>query len=73
MSACSSAAPGSALWSAIPTAGVTLTRKGSLSEDVNGSNIVVSGTKIKPIARPLQMLGRMIDDIPISIERRKIS
>jgi len=31
-----------ALWSAIPTAGVTLTDKGPLNEDVNGSNIVVN-------------------------------
>src|ERR1039457_265913 len=33
-----------ALWSAIPTAGVTLTDKGTLNEDVSGANIVVSGT-----------------------------
>jgi len=33
-----------ALWSAVPTAGVTLTDKGALNEDVSGSNIVVSGT-----------------------------
>ncbi|MGA2809451.1 MAG: IPT/TIG domain-containing protein, partial [Terracidiphilus sp.] len=33
-----------ALWSTVPTAGVTLTDKGSLDEDVSGSNIVVSGT-----------------------------
>ena len=31
-----------ALWSAVPTAGVTLTNKGSLSEDVNGSNIATT-------------------------------
>ncbi|HEX4757648.1 MAG TPA: IPT/TIG domain-containing protein [Terracidiphilus sp.] len=31
-----------ALWSAIPTAGVTLTDMGPLNEDVNGSNIVVN-------------------------------
>lgn len=29
-----------ALWSAVPTAGVTLTDQGPLNEDVNGSNIV---------------------------------
>ncbi|MGH9590304.1 MAG: IPT/TIG domain-containing protein, partial [Terracidiphilus sp.] len=29
-----------ALWSAVPTAGVTLTDKGQLSEDVSGSNLV---------------------------------
>ncbi|MGA2852270.1 MAG: IPT/TIG domain-containing protein [Terracidiphilus sp.] len=33
-----------ALWSAVPTAGVTLTRAGSLNEDVNGSDIAVSAT-----------------------------
>jgi len=33
-----------ALWNAIPTAGVALTDKGSLNEDVSGANIVVSGT-----------------------------
>jgi hypothetical protein len=32
-----------ALWSAIPTAAVTLTDVGSLNEDVNGANIVVAG------------------------------
>ena len=36
-----------AIWSAVPTAGVTLTDKGQLNEDVNGSNIVVgSGGQI---------------------------
>ncbi len=32
-----------ALWSAVPTAGVTLTDIGPLNEDVNGANIVASG------------------------------
>jgi hypothetical protein len=32
-----------ALWSAVPTAGVTLTDKGALNEDVSGGNIVVAG------------------------------
>lgn len=31
-----------ALWSAIPTAGVTLTDEGQLSEDVSGANIAIS-------------------------------
>jgi hypothetical protein len=31
-----------ALWSAVPTAGVTLVDRGQLNEDVNGSNIVVN-------------------------------
>jgi len=33
-----------ALWGAVPTAGVTLTRAGSLNEDVNGSNIQVDSS-----------------------------
>jgi hypothetical protein len=33
-----------ALWSAIPTAGVTLTDKGPLNEDVSGSNILVNSS-----------------------------
>ncbi len=33
-----------ALWSAVPTAGVTLTDMGQLNEDVNGSNIAVNAT-----------------------------
>ena len=33
-----------ALWSAVPTAGVTLTDVGSLNEDVNGSNIAVNSS-----------------------------
>jgi hypothetical protein len=31
-----------ALWSAVPTAGVTLVDKGQLNEDVNGSNVLVN-------------------------------
>lgn len=34
-----------ALWSAVPTAGVTLTDSGSLNEDINGAN-VVAGNKV---------------------------
>jgi hypothetical protein len=33
-----------ALWSAVPTAAVTLTDKGLLNEDVNGANLVVGST-----------------------------
>ena len=33
-----------ALWSAVPTAGVTLTDKGPLNEDVSGSNILVNSS-----------------------------
>ena len=34
-----------ALWSAVPTAGVTLTDKGPLNEDVSGSNIQVNSNR----------------------------
>lgn len=33
-----------ALWNAVPTAGVTLTDKGALNEDVNGSDIVANSS-----------------------------
>ena len=33
-----------ALWSAVPTAGVTLTDKGPLNEDVSAANILVNAT-----------------------------
>jgi hypothetical protein len=36
-----------ALWSAVPTAGVNLVDKGSLNEDVNGSNIQVNASGIQ--------------------------
>ena len=39
-----------ALWSAVPTAGVTLTDKGPLNEDVNGADILVNSTS--QIAQP---------------------
>jgi len=35
-----------ALWSAVPTAGVTLTDKGSLNEDVSGANIAATNAQI---------------------------
>ena len=35
-----------ALWSAVPTAGVTLVDQGVLNEDVNGSNIVVNSSGV---------------------------
>jgi hypothetical protein len=44
-----------ALWSAVPTAGATLTDMGPLNEDVNGSNIVAGSsnlTGLSSIAQP---------------------
>ena len=35
-----------ALWNAVPTAGVTMARKGALNEDVSGANIVASNQAI---------------------------
>jgi hypothetical protein len=46
-----------ALWSAVPTAGVTLTDKGSLSEDVSGANIVVSGKNFTVTGEQLNQMG----------------
>ncbi|MGP8175725.1 MAG: IPT/TIG domain-containing protein [Terracidiphilus sp.] len=48
-----------ALWSAIPTAGVTLTDMGQLNEDVNGSNIVVGGTNFTVTNEQLSQLGQI--------------
>jgi hypothetical protein len=46
-----------ALWSAVPTAGVTLTDKGQLSEDVSGANIVVGGTGFTVTGEQTNQLG----------------
>jgi hypothetical protein len=64
-----------ALWSAVPTAGVTLTDQGSLQEDVNGSNIgsvngqITQPADVTPSATsfPLGVIydadGSVIDDL----------
>jgi hypothetical protein len=46
-----------ALWSAIPTAGVTLTDKGALGEDVSGANIVANGTNFAVTGEQTNQLG----------------
>lgn len=46
-----------ALWSAVPTAGVTLTDMGTLNEDVSGSNIEVSGTNFTVTGEQTNQLG----------------
>jgi hypothetical protein len=48
-----------ALWSAVPTAAVTLTDKGPLNEDVSGANIVVSGTNFTVTGEQLAQLGQI--------------
>jgi hypothetical protein len=46
-----------ALWSAVSTAGVTLTNKGTLSENVSGANIAVSGTGFTVTNEQTNQLG----------------
>ncbi len=46
-----------ALWSAIPTAGVTLTDMGALNENVSGANLVVSGTGFTVTGEQTSQLG----------------
>ncbi len=52
-----------ALWNAIPTAGVTLTRKGSLNEDVSGLNVVPGN---RSIAQPSDV-GPSATTFPLAI------
>ncbi len=53
-----------ALWSAVPTAGVTLTDKGELNEDVNGSNIVAAADS--QIAQPADV-APSATDYPVGV------
>ncbi|HEY1255377.1 MAG TPA: hypothetical protein VGF01_11390, partial [Terracidiphilus sp.] len=46
-----------ALWSAVPTAGVTLTDMGALNEDVSGANLVASGTGFTVTNEQTSQLG----------------
>ncbi|MGD0731202.1 MAG: IPT/TIG domain-containing protein [Terracidiphilus sp.] len=48
-----------ALWSSVPTAAVTLTDMGPLNEDVNGSNIVASGTNFTVTNEQINQLGQI--------------
>ena len=48
-----------ALWSAVPTAGVALTDRGQLNEDVNGANIVVSGTNFAIANEQISQVGQI--------------
>ncbi len=50
-----------ALWSAVSTAGVTLTDKGSLNEDVSGANIVAASTTGQ-IAQPADVTPAATND-----------
>jgi len=55
-----------ALWSAVPTAGVTLTDMGALNEDVNGSNIQVSGTNFTVANEQTSQLGVLIEPADVT-------
>jgi hypothetical protein len=48
-----------ALWSTVPTAGVTLTDMGPLNEDVSGANIVVSGTNFTVTGEQTDQMGQI--------------
>jgi hypothetical protein len=48
-----------ALWSAVPTAGVTLTDMGPLNEDVSGANIVASGTNFTVTNEQIDQLSQI--------------
>jgi hypothetical protein len=55
-----------ALWSAIPTAGVTLTDMGALNEDVNGDNILVSGAGFTVTNEQTSQLGVLIEPADVT-------
>jgi hypothetical protein len=46
-----------ALWSAVPTAGVTLTDMGSLNEDISGANIVLTGSNFTVTGEQIGQTG----------------
>jgi hypothetical protein len=55
-----------ALWSAIPTAGVTLTDMGALNEDVSGANILISGTNFTITNEQTSQLGVLIEPADVT-------
>jgi hypothetical protein len=55
-----------ALWSAVSTAGVTLTDRGTLSEDVSGANIAVSGTNFTVTNEQTNQLGIITQPADVS-------
>ncbi len=55
-----------ALWNAIPTAGVTLTDMGALNEDVNGAEILISGTNFTVTNEQTSQLGVLIEPADIT-------
>jgi hypothetical protein len=57
-----------ALWSAVPTAGVTLTDMGQLNEDVSGANIVVSGTNFTVANEQTSQVGQITEPADVTPE-----
>ena len=55
-----------ALWSAVPTAGVSLTDKGALNEDVTGANILISGANFTVTNEQTSQLGVLIEPADIT-------
>jgi hypothetical protein len=55
-----------AVWSAIPTAGVTLTDMGTLNEDVNGDNILVSGASFTVTNEQTSQLGVLMEPADVT-------
>jgi hypothetical protein len=55
-----------ALWSAVPTAGVVLTDKGPLNEDVSGANIVVSDTNFTVTGEQTNQVGVIIQPADVT-------
>jgi hypothetical protein len=55
-----------ALWSAVPTAGVTLTDMGALNEDVSGSNVLVSDTNFTVANEQTSQLGVLIEPADVT-------
>jgi hypothetical protein len=55
-----------ALWSAVSTAGVTVTDMGQLNEDVSGANIVASGTNFTVANEQLNQLGQISEPADVN-------
>ncbi|MGD0548409.1 MAG: hypothetical protein ABR991_11355, partial [Terracidiphilus sp.] len=55
-----------ALWSAVPTAGVMLTDKGALNEDVNGANIQIGGTGFTVTGEQTSQLGVLTEPADVT-------
>ncbi len=55
-----------ASWSAVPTAGVALTDKGPLNEDVSGANIVASGTNFTVTNEQIDQLSQIAQPVDVT-------